>query len=123
MWTGMIARVRGVIRRSISGRIDIERYGIDVGKNRNSVMMQHGQHRGEKGEGRRDHFVSGFDSRSGHRDMRRRCSAVGAQTVAGSDIFGEFAFESFDFRGVRTGQDSGIQNAQDCRAFASVICG
>ena len=75
MWTGMIARVRGVMAASTALGIEVEGLQVDVGEHRRGVGLDDGGGRGQEGVGRHDHLVAGLDA-GGHQGDPQRDGAV-----------------------------------------------
>ena len=100
-WTGMIARVRGVMARLDGCGIEVERVQVDVGEHRNRVGLDHGGGGREERVGRDDDLVLGADARRHQRDAQRDGAVDDGDAVLAAVHRGEALLELGDLRAVQ----------------------
>ena len=110
MWTGMMARVRSVIRLSIGRRIHRQRGRVGVGKHRQGLAGQDGVVGGDERVGRDDHLVAGVHVHDVQADHQRRGAAGGGQAALGAE---QLRVAGLELLHVRVGAAEPLAAAQD----------
>jgi hypothetical protein len=91
-------------------RIDAISPGIDIHKNRNSILVQRTRSRGEKREGGSYDFVSRRDTYSGKRHVQSRGTAARRKAIFCADILRPLFLESLHLWRRAAGQDAAVQD-------------
>ena len=112
MWTGMMARVRGVIAASTACRIEVEGLQVNVREDRDGVGLDHRGGGGQEGVRRDDDLLLRANAGGHQRDAQRDRAVDDRDAVFAAVHGGEPALELSDLLAVQLAPLAAAQRAQ-----------